>query len=157
MLTQRSKYALRAMLMLATLPPDKRLIVSTIATERKVPRKFLEEILLDLKQHGLLASQRGKTGGYRLAKPADQITFGEIIRITDGPLALIACASLNSYERCDDCEDEKVCAIRKTMRAVRDVTADILDTVTLAQAARDEQKQGSEPARKRTILSKSNS
>ena len=154
MLTQRSKYALRAMLMLATLPPDERLMVSEIAEARKVPRKFLEQILLDLKQHGLLVSQRGKSGGYRLARPADLITFGEIIRITDGPLALIACASLTGYERCEDCEDEKVCAIRKTMRSVRDVTAGILDTVTLADAVQTEQKQRAGRGRGRTIVSK---
>ena len=157
MLTQRSEYALRAMLMLATLPPEGRLMVREIAAARKVPRKFLEQILLDLKQRGLLVSQRGKTGGYRLAKPANRVTFGEIIRITDGPLALIACASLTGYERCDDCEDEKACAIRKTMRSVRDVTAGILDTVTLADALQAEQKQRAGQGRRRTILSKSNS
>src|SRR5262249_20683132 len=99
MLTQRSKYALRAMLMLAAQPPDKLLLMSEIAATRKVPRKFLEQILLDLKLNGLLESQRGKNGGYRLARPANRITFGEVIRITDGPLALIACASLTGYRQ----------------------------------------------------------
>ncbi len=157
MLTQRSKYALRAMLMLAAQPPEELLMVSEIADARKVPRKFLEQILLDLKMKGLLQSRRGKSGGYRLAKPADRITFGEIIRITDGPLALIACASLTGYERCEDCEDEKVCAIRKTMRSVRDATAGILDTVTLAEAVGDEQNHRSGRGKGRTILSKFNS
>jgi Rrf2 family protein len=140
MLTQRSKYALRAMLMLAGQPTEKLLLVSEISTARKVPRKFLEQILLALKQHGLLESQRGKSGGYRLARTADRITFGEIIRITDGPLAMIACASLTGYRACDDCEDEKTCAIRKTLRSVRDATAAILDTVTLAEALKLERK-----------------
>src|SRR5262245_7062056 len=109
MLTQRSKYALRAMLMLATQKPDQLTLVADIAKKRKVPKKFLELILLDLKKHGLLFAQRGKNGGYRLARPASKITFGEIVRITDGPLAPLACASLSGYERCLDCEDEKTC------------------------------------------------
>jgi Rrf2 family protein len=134
MLTQRSKYALRAMLLLAAQPAGGLMLVGDIADARKVPRKFLEQILLELKQHGLLESVRGKKGGYRLGRAAGKITFGEIIRITDGPLAPIACASLTGYRRCEDCEDEKTCAVRKTMRAVRDATAAILDTVTLAEA-----------------------
>jgi Rrf2 family protein len=140
MLTQRSKYALRAMLMLAAQPSDQLLLVGDISSARNVPRKFLEQILLELKVQGLLVSQRGKKGGYRLARPANQITFGEVIRITDGPLALIACASLTGYQRCEDCEDEKACAIRKTMRSVRDATASILDTVTLADGLKVEEK-----------------
>jgi Rrf2 family protein len=134
MLTQRSKYALRAMLMLAAQKPGELILVADIAEKRKVPKKFLELILLDLKKRGLLFAQRGKNGGYRLAKPASKITFGEIVRIMDGPLAPLACASLTSYQRCIDCEDEKTCAIRRTMRGVRDATAEILDNTSLADA-----------------------
>mgnify|MGYP003352253726 CR=1 FL=1 len=140
MLTQRSKYALRAMLLLAAQPKDKLMLVGDIAEKRKIPRKFLEQILLELKGHGLLVSVRGKYGGYKLGRSAEKITWGEIIRITDGALAPIACASLAFYRKCDDCEDEKACAIRKTMRAVRDSMAAILDTVTLAEGARREKK-----------------
>jgi Rrf2 family protein len=135
MLTQRSKYALRAMLMLAAQKPGELIQVEDIAKKRKVPRKFLELILLDLKKRGLLYSQRGKNGGYRLARPASKITFGEIVRITDGPLAPLACASLTGYQRCNDCEDEKTCTIRRTMRRVRDASAAILDHTSLADAA----------------------
>jgi Rrf2 family protein len=136
MLSQRSKYALRAMTMLAARKPDELVLVSDIAKHRKVPKKFLELILLDLKKRGLLHSQRGKGGGYCLAKPANKITFGEIIRITDGPLAPLACASLTAYRKCEDCEDEKSCSIRRVMRGVRDSMSAILDKVTLADAAK---------------------
>jgi Rrf2 family protein len=134
MLTQRSKYALNAMLMLAAQKPGELVLVADIAKKRKVPKKFLELILLDLKKRGLLFSQRGKNGGYRLARPASKITFGEIVRITDGPLALLPCASLTGYQKCGDCEDEKTCAIRKTIRKVRDASAAILDHTSLADA-----------------------
>ena len=134
MLSQRSKYALRAMTMLAAQKPGELVLVAEIARSRKVPKKFLELILLDLKRRGLLFSRRGKSGGYCLAKPASKITFGEIIRITEGPLAPLACASLTAYRRCDDCEDEKACAIRRIMKGVRDATAGILDKATLADA-----------------------
>ena len=134
MLTQRSKYALRAMLMLAAQKPGELVLAADIAKKRKVPQKFLELILLDLKKRGLLVSQRGKNGGYRLARPPSKITFGEIVRLTDGPLAPLACASLTGYQRCRDCEDEKTCTIRKTMRKVRDASAAILDHTTLADA-----------------------
>jgi len=134
MLSQRSKYALRAMTMLAARKPDELVLVAEIAKQRKVPKKFLELILLDLKKRGLLHAQRGKNGGYCLARPANKITFGEIIRITDGPLAPLACASLTAYRKCEDCEDEKTCGIRKVMRGVRDSMSAILDKVTLADA-----------------------
>jgi Rrf2 family protein len=136
MLSQRSKYALRAMTMLAAQPQGKLILMADIARQRKVPKKFLELILLDLKRHGLLHSRRGKSGGYSLARPAGKITFGEIIRITDGPLAPLACASLTAYRKCDDCEDERSCAIRRVLRNVRDATAAILDKTTLADAVK---------------------
>lgn len=132
MITQRSKYALRALLMLAEQPEGRLVLISEIAERENVPKKFLELILLDVKRHGLLRSQRGRGGGYALARPADSITFGEIIRITEGPLAPIPCASLTGYQRCTDCDDEDACAIRKVMRRVRDAMSEILDRTTLA-------------------------
>ena len=139
MLTQRSKYALRAMTMLAASKPGDMVLVADIAKQRKIPRKFLELILLDLKKRGLLHAKRGKNGGYSLARPANKITFGEIIRITDGPLAPLPCASLTAYRKCDDCEDEKTCGIRRIMRSVRDSSSAILDKATLADAFRAKQ------------------
>ena len=122
------------MTMLAARKPDELVLVAEIAKQRKVPKKFLELILLDLKKRGLLHAQRGKNGGYCLARPANKITFGEIIRITDGPLAPLACASLTAYRKCEDCEDEKTCGIRKVMCGVRDSMSAILDKVSLADA-----------------------
>jgi Rrf2 family protein len=134
MLSQKAKYALRALQMLAEQPAGEMVLVAEIAEHQKVPKKFLELILLDLKRHGLLYSQRGKNGGYCLARPPARITFGEVIRITDGPIAPLPCASPTGYRRCADCEDEATCAIRRVMREVRDATSAILDTTTLADA-----------------------
>ncbi len=132
MLSQKAKYALRALLMLAESPEGELVLVADIAERQSVPKKFLELILLEMKKHGILHSQRGKGGGYCLAKPAQQITFGQVIRIMDGPLAPLPCASITSYRRCADCTDEKTCQIRMVMRRVRDAMAGILDQTTLA-------------------------
>jgi Rrf2 family protein len=134
MLSQKAKYALKAMLVLAEADEGALVQASEIAERQDMPRKFLELILLELKKRGLVYSQRGKQGGYCLAKPADEITFGQIVRIMDGPLAPIPCASLTAYRRCADCHDEKACAIRRVMREVRDAVSGVLDGVTLADA-----------------------
>jgi len=135
MLTQRSRYALRAMLFLAQQPEDGApTSMNRIATEANVPRKFLELILADLREAGLLLSTRGKMGGYRLSRPAQMISLGEIVRVIEGPLALVPCVSLTAYRRCNDCKDEATCAIRHAMARVRNETARILDGTSLAQA-----------------------
>ncbi len=136
MLTQRSRYALRAMLFLAEAPPGGGPIPMTrIAIEATVPRKFLELILADLREAGLIASTRGKMGGYRLARPTHLISLGDIIRVIEGPLALVPCVSRTAYRRCADCRSEADCAIRHAMMRVRDDTARILDGTSLADAA----------------------
>jgi Rrf2 family protein len=132
MLSQKAKYAMRALLYLAHAEPDRPVFISEIADQQSVPKKFLELILLDLKRHGMVHSYRGKKGGYLLAKPPTQIFFGQVIRIIDGPLAQLPCASRTAYRRCDDCRDEKTCEIRKVMLQVRDSTARILDHTSLA-------------------------
>ena len=134
MLSKKTKYALRALLMLAEQGDGEMIQVSDIAQRQKAPKKFLELILLELKKHGLLYSQRGKNGGYVLAKPASEIYFGQIIRIMDGPLAPIPCASLTGYRRCVDCENEAKCPIRRVMRKVRDAMSEILDKTSIADA-----------------------
>ena len=106
--------------------------MSAIAADQKLPRKFLEIILLELKNGGLVTSSRGKLGGYRLSRAASTISFGEIIRLIEGPLALVPCVSQTAYQRCPDCFEESVCAIRKLMLLVRDKTAAILDGTSLA-------------------------
>jgi Rrf2 family protein len=132
MLSQKAKYAMRALLYLARAELDRPVFISEIADQQSVPKKFLELILLDLKRHGLVHSQRGKKGGYLLAKPPSQIFFGQVIRIIDGPLAQLPCASRTAYRRCDDCQDEKTCEIRKVLLQVRDSTARILDNTSLS-------------------------
>lgn len=106
--------------------------VSAIAAEENIPRKFLEAIMSELRQNGLVESVRGKFGGYRLSRPPENITFGEIMRLMNGPLALIACVSHAFYRRCDDCPDERTCALRRVMAGVRKEVSDILDRTTLA-------------------------
>ncbi len=132
MLTQRSRYALRALIFLARANGIAPVPMSAIAADQKLPRKFLEIILTDLKHGGLVTSYRGKLGGYRLARPASTISFGEVIRLIEGPLALVPCVSQTAYQRCPDCFEESVCAIRKLMLVVRDRTAQILDGTSLA-------------------------
>ncbi len=134
MLTQRSRYALRAMLLLARTDRTLPLPLSRITIEARVPRKFLEIMFADLKQAGLIAATRGKTGGYRLARAPHLISFGDIIRVIEGPLALVPCVSRTAYRRCADCADEASCAIRRAMLVVRDDTARILDGTSLADS-----------------------
>lgn len=135
MLTQRSRYALRAMLYLAEAPPGSPPIpTNRIAREANVPRKFLELILADLREAGFLHSHRGKMGGYCLSRPVHLISLGEIIRVIEGPLALVPCVSRTAYKRCADCKSEANCAIRHAMMRVRDETARILDGTSLADA-----------------------
>lgn len=136
MLSQKAKYAFRALLMLAETPDGEPLLIADIAAAQNLPRKFLELILLELKRHGLLHSRRGKNGGYTLARDPADISFGEIVRIIDGPLAQVLCASQTAYRRCADCTDEASCAIRQVYRRVRDATSAILDSHTLADALR---------------------
>lgn len=108
--------------------------MSRIAQEAVIPRKFLEIILSELKAANLVVSTRGKQGGFHLARPANLISFGDIIRVIEGPLALVPCVSRTAYKRCKDCRDEQSCEIRKAMMIVRDDTARILDGTSLAAA-----------------------
>jgi Rrf2 family protein len=132
MLSQKARYALRALFLLARRPQGASVTIAEIASEARVPRKFLEQILLELRKRGMLHSVRGKHGGYTLGRPPDKISFAEIIRAIDGPLALSPCVSVTAYRRCDDCDDEAACTLRKVLLAVRDSTAHILETRTLA-------------------------
>ncbi len=139
MLTQRSRYALRAMLFLAEHPAGSSPIpMNRIAQAANVPRKFLELILADLREAGFLHSHRGKMGGYCLSRPTHLISLGEIVRVIEGPLALVPCVSRTAYRPCKDCRDEASCAIRIAMARVRDETARILDGTSLADAVAED-------------------
>jgi len=132
MITRKTKYALSALVHLARKGHDGPVLISQLAKEEQIPKKFLELILLDLKRFGFLQSKRGHGGGYSLARPAELIRMGHVIRLLEGPLAPIPCVSETAYEKCSDCKDETACGIRMMMKEVRDATATILDRTTLA-------------------------
>jgi Rrf2 family protein len=133
MLTQRARYALHAMVFLAR--KDGAATVAEMAEADNIPRKFLEQILGALKLRGLVIGKRGPTGGYHLARPAAAISFADILRCIDGPLALAPCASLTAYRPCSDCKSVESCEIRPILLAVRDTTSLLLEGMSLAEAA----------------------
>ena len=133
MLTKKGKYGLKAMLHLAAYPPGAPSLVSDIAEANNIPKKFLDTILGELRNAGFVNSKKGKGGGYTLAKSPQQIRVGHIIRVLDGPLAPIQCASKTAYRRCDDCEDEDHCGVRLLMLEAREALATVLDNRTLAE------------------------
>jgi Rrf2 family protein len=132
MLSKKTKYALKALVYLARQEESRHVLISKIAEAEGIPRKFLELILLDLKNQGILHSKKGRGGGYALARPAHSIFLGQIVRLFDGPLALLPCVSVTAYRRCEECSDEESCGIRMVMKRVRDATARILDRTSLA-------------------------
>ncbi len=134
MISQKAKYALRALLGLAKAGSNGSLMISEIAQGQNIPKKFLEQILLDLKHHGVVMSRRGKFGGYMLLRPPNEITFGEVLRIIDGPIAPLPCLSKMAYRPCDDCTDEETCEIRRVFAHVASASRSILDKTTLADA-----------------------
>jgi len=134
MLSQKARYALHALIVLAEHGEGDPVMIASIAEQARVPRKFLEQILLDLKRRGIVRSLRGRSGGYLLGRAPADITFAEVIRTIDGPLALAPCVSTTAYHKCEDCFDEETCAIRKVLLAARDATAAILEERTLATA-----------------------
>lgn len=136
MLSQKAKYALRALVALAR-GDGAQLSAGELSARAGAPRKFLEAILLELSRNQIVVSRRGKFGGYTLARPADEIAFAEIIRIIDGPLALAPCVSPRlGFRKCADCPDLETCTLREALARARDATADVLEAYTLAHAAR---------------------
>jgi Rrf2 family protein len=138
MLTQRARYALRAMVFLAQ--RNAPATVAEIAATQAIPRKFLEQIFGELRNRGLVVGKRGPTGGYHLARPPESISFAEVLRGIDGPLALAPCASLTAFRQCDDCKPFETCEIRPILLAVRDTTSLLLEGMSLAEAAGGERK-----------------
>lgn len=132
MLSQKARYAVHALIVLAEHDGDEPMMISEVAERARVPRKFLEQILLELKRRGMVRSVRGRSGGYFLGRDPKDITFADILRVVDGPIALSPCASLTAYTKCNDCFDEKTCVIRKVLLAARDATASVLESRTLA-------------------------
>ena len=136
-LSKRTQYGLRALYSLArNYGNGHPTLITTMAEEEAIPKKFLEQILLALKQEGLVISKKGKGGGYTLAEPPDRITLASVIRLMEGPIAPLPCASEMRFRKCDECIDVETCGTRMVMREVRDVMADVLERTTLASVVR---------------------
>lgn len=132
MLSKKTKYGLKALSYLAKQEPNVPVLIANISESESISKKFLESILLILKKRGILASKKGKGGGYYLLKPAEEIKISTIIRVLEGPIAMLPCASLNYYEQCSDCKTEDACSLNRLMVEVRDSTLKILENKTLA-------------------------
>ena len=135
MISQKARYALRALLFIAARDDGPPVQLSQMVEENNISQKYLQLVLLDLKRNGLVSSQRGRSGGYRLKRPAREISFANILRVTDGPIALSSCISDTGYRKCTDCFDEKVCAIRAALLETRKKTASVLESYDLESAA----------------------
>ena len=141
MISKKAKYALKALKVLAESYEDRKpVLISQIAQRERIPKKFLEAILLDLRNHGILQSQKGKGGGYFLRLAPAEVTFARVLRIVDGPLAPTLCVSLYFYGRCEDCVDETSCTLRTVMEQWRDANLAVLEQKTVADllAGREE-------------------
>ena len=132
MLSKKAKYGLQAILQLAEQFGQGSVLISDLAAKQQIPKKFLEQILLELKNAGILQSKSGKGGGYSLSRGPHEVTFGQVIRVLDGPFAPVPCVSKTAYARCTECADESTCAIRMVMSDVREAVSNILDRTTLS-------------------------
>jgi len=135
-ISKRTQYGLKAILSLGRRYGEGPVLIAIVAEEERIPLKFLEVILLDLKGQGLLESKKGKRGGYQLSRPPSTVTVGSLIRMLEGPLAPLPCASETAFKPCDECVDVESCGTRIIMRQVRDAMADVLDRTTVADLIR---------------------
>ncbi len=135
MLTMKTKYALKALAVLANAPQGQPMLISHLAEQEEIPLKFLQLILRELKQHGVLQSRKGRGGGYMLARPANKISLSSLIRILDGPIAPVPCLSKTAYRRCEGCKDEETCGVRLILREAHEKMLRVLDVRTLADLA----------------------
>ncbi len=134
MISQKAKYAFKALFRLADMPHGEALSIEEIAKADGIPHKFLEHILLDLKRKGLVASRRGRAGGYMLIKRPQEMTIGSVLRAVDGPIAPLPCISRTAYRRCPDCADEKTCAVRRLFADAYSAMLLLMEGTTLAEA-----------------------
>lgn len=141
MLSMKAKYALKALVALGK-NDGNRMHVKAIAEIANIPHKFLEAILVELKGHGFVMSSRGATGGYVLAVDSNEIRVGDVIRVVDGPLAPIRCASMTAYEPCEDCVNEEQCSLHSVMMEARHALSQVLDKQTIFDLVRFEMKKG---------------
>ena len=140
MISKKTKYALKGLLYLARKYDQGPILIADLARDERIPKKFLELILLTLKNNGVLQSRKGKGGGYYLGKPPREISVGNVIRILEGPLAPVPCVSETAYAKCQECLDERSCGIRLVMKDVREAITNILDKTSLADMLEREEK-----------------
>jgi len=133
MLSKKAQYSIYALVYLAKSFNKGPVLIQEIAVNEKIPKKFLESILLDLRNNGIVSSKKGRGGGYYLIKQPEEVNLAEIIRIFDGALALLPCVTFRYYEECNHCKDENTCGVRSFIKDVRDETVNILKRATLAQ------------------------
>ena len=136
MISQKAKYAFKALFRLAAAERGHAVPIEEIAKADAIPQKFLEHILLDLKRKGLVASRRGRAGGYMLIKQPQEMTIGSVLRAIDGPIAPLPCISRTAYRRCTDCQDETTCAVRRLFADTYSAMLLLMDGTTLAEAIR---------------------
>lgn len=132
MLSKKTKYGLKALTYLASIKAREPVQIAEIARRENISQKFLESILLTLRKTGFLGSKKGKGGGYYLIKDPKDIPMTDVIRVLEGPIAMVPCVSLNFYEKCDDCPDESECSVHKLMLMVRDSALDVYRNNSLA-------------------------
>ena len=132
MLSKKTKYGLKALTFLANRPDRKPIAIAEIADHENISQKFLESILLTLRRTGYLGSKKGKGGGYYLIKDPSEIPMTTVMRVLEGPIAMVSCVSLNFYEQCEDCPDEQTCSVHKLMLKVRDSALEVYRHTTLA-------------------------
>lgn len=137
MLSNKTKYAIKALIAICHSKTGLPVHIYDIAESENIPQKFLELIMLDLKRAGLIDSKRGKGGGYFFVKDPGDIRMGDVIRYFEGPIALLPCASVTKYRKCKDCKDEEACQLRRFAREVRDMTAEFMDRMSLREMAGD--------------------
>jgi Rrf2 family protein len=132
MITAKTRYAIKALCVLAMSPPGEPVLIADIAEQEGIPRKFLELILAELKQHGILQSRKGRGGGYLLARAPEAITLASVLRVLDGPIAPVPCLSRTAYQRCAECRDEATCSVRLVLKDAHDASLHVLENTTLA-------------------------
>jgi len=135
MISQKARYAFKALLNLARAGERVSRQARDIAVAEQIPQAFLEQILMELRRAGLVGSRRGREGGHFLIKNPTTVTFGQVLRLIDGPVAPLPCLSRTAYRRCDDCADEASCGIRRVFQKAYEATLKVLETTTIADAA----------------------
>lgn len=140
MITQKTKYALKALMALGTLDKGEALTIEEVAQRSGAPKRFLEHILLDLRKAGYLGAKRGRAGGYYLIREPASVSLGELLQRIDGPIAPLPCLSRRSYQRCDDCSDEETCQLRRVFGEIFWSYLLLIESLTLADLLRSPEK-----------------